>query len=51
MQRVHSEENYTDLIHLTGPVRYVVISRLSLILILPVKPQKLRAWINILLCF
>ena len=34
MQRVHGEENYIDLIHLSGPVRYLIIGGLSLSLIL-----------------
>lgn len=34
MQGVHGEENYIDLIHLTGPVRYLVIGWLSWSLIL-----------------
>lgn len=46
MQRVHAEENYIDLIHLTGPVRYLVIGWLSSGLILQAELQQLLASIK-----
>lgn len=45
-QRVHSEENYIDLIHLTGPLRYLVIGRLSWSFILWAELQQLPASIK-----
>lgn len=45
-QRVHSEENYIDLIHLTGPLRYLVIGWLSWSLILWAELQQLLASIK-----
>lgn len=46
MQCVLTEKNYIDLIHLTGPVRYLVIGWLSLSLILWAEFQQLRASIK-----
>lgn len=45
-QHVHSEENYIDLIHLTGPLRYLVIGRLSWSFILWAELQQLPASIK-----
>lgn len=45
-RRVHTEEHYIDLIHLTGPVRYLVIGWLSLSLILRAELQQLLASIK-----
>lgn len=46
MQYVHGEENHIDLIHFTGPVRYLVIGSLSLSLILWAVLQQLLASIK-----